>query len=114
MKDLKTIKKEIKSEVGKKLEDAKSFYKLHRSTVNASIAAFVGALASTVVIAKKLGDNPDDEEEPKKPFDWRNDPDFEEADVEYNGERIHGAWFYTSDAGGGRIFFASDDENRLP
>ena len=111
MKDLKTIK----GEVGKKLDDAKSFYKLHRSTVNASIAAFVGALASTVVIAKKLGGNPDDEEEePKKPFDWRNDPDFEEADVEYNGERIHGAWFYTSDAGGGRIFFASDDENRLP
>lgn len=113
MKDLKTIKSEVK----KKLDDAKSFYKLHRSTVNASIAAFVGALASTVVIDKKLGSNTDDdeEEEPKKPFDWRNDPDFEEADVEYNGERIHGAWFYTSDdENRGRIFFASDDENRLP
>lgn len=111
MKDLKTIKREV----GKKLDDAKSFYKLHRSTVNASIAAFIGALASTVVITKKLGGNPDDEEEePKKPFDWRDNPDFEEADVEYNGEHIHGAWFYTSDAGGGRIFFASDDENRLP
>lgn len=85
--DLKKIKETAKT----KIEDAKVFYKLHRSTVNASIAAFVSALVSAVVITKKCGtDSTDIDELPAKneSYDWRKD--WEDGEVEYKGERIKG------------------------
>lgn len=106
--DLKKIKETAKT----KIEDAKAFYKLHRSTVNASAAAFVGALVSAIVITKKSGtDNSDTDEQPVKneSYDWRKD--WEDGEVEYKGERIKGSWLQVDD---GRIFFAENEDGSLP
>ena len=105
--DLKKIKQTAKT----KIEDVKAFYKLHRNTVNASIAAFAGALVSAVVITKKCGDTSADEEDGDS-YDWRNDPQFEKAEVDYNGEKVKGAWFRTETDG--RIFFAENEDGSLP
>ena len=106
--DLKKIKETAKT----KFEDAKAFYKLHRNTVNASIAAFAGALVSAIVITKKSGtDSLDTDEQPAKneQYDWRKD--WEDGDVEYKGERIKGSWLQVDD---GRIFFAENEDGSLP
>lgn len=105
--DLKKIKETAKT----KIEDAKAFYKLHRSTVNASAAAFVGALVSAIVITKKR-DNTSADENDDNSYDWHNDPQFEKAEVEYDGEKVKGAWFRTETDG--RIFFAENEDGSLP
>ena len=106
--DLKKIKETAKT----KIEDAKAFYKLHRNTVNASAAAFVGALVSAIIITKKSGtDSIDIDEQPVKneSYDWRKD--WEDGEVEYKGERIKGSWLQVDD---GRIFFAENEDGNLP
>ena len=46
--------KEIGKKIKEKAADAKDFYRLHRSSVNGAIAAFIGGTIGTVAITKAL------------------------------------------------------------
>lgn len=101
----------MKETVKQKVDDAVVYCKLHRNTVIASVAAFAGGLASSIFITKKLSGK-DQCEDADEPLRWQNDPEFEEATIEYDNASIHGAWFTTEK--GGKIFFAEDEDGNLP
>ena len=103
---------ELKKKIKEKFEDAKATYKLHRSQINAMIAAAVGGTLGAYFITKKLRGEESEEEEPKTCRRWQDDPEWEEGTVSYGEDDIHGAWFTTHD--GGRIFFAEKDDGSLP
>lgn len=103
--------KEMKGTVKQKVDDAVAYCKLHRSSVIGAATAFVGGLASTIFITKKLSwkDQCEDTDEQSR---WQDDDDFEEATIRDGDTSIHGAWFTTEK--GGKIFFAEDEDGNLP
>lgn len=112
MKMKKPNVQKMKGTVKQTMEDTVAYCKLHRNAVIASVAAFVGGLASCIFINKKFGDENGQSEKTDERHRWQDDEDFEEATIEYGDTSIHGAWFTTGK--GGKIFFAEDEDGNLP
>ena len=92
---------EIKKKVHDKVEDAKDFYKLHRSSVNGAIAAFVGAAVGTVVITKKLGSKGAGEEVDEEDTAEKWDETYYDRERVFNidGKEVSGLYQYLGSDG---------------
>lgn len=107
--ELKKKLEKAKEVIKAKADDAACFYKLHRSEVNAAIAAFVGGTVGTALITKKLSSKGSDEVE--------DDAD-EELDKYYDcrrvfnidGKEIAGLYQYLGKKDGAAVWLDPEDE----
>lgn len=107
--ELKKKIEKAKEVIKAKADDVVCFYKLHRSEVNAAIAAFVGGTIGTVLITKKLS---------SKGSDGVEDDADEDLDRYYDcrrvfnidGKEISGLYQYLGKKDGSAIWLDPEDE----
>lgn len=112
MKKLKEIGKKIRD----KAEDAKDFYRLHRSSVNGAIAAFIGGTIGTVVITKALnkGDPEANICEGAEPEEEPIDETYYDRERVFNidGKEVSGLYQYLGSDGAAIWLDMQDQETR--
>lgn len=109
--ELKKKFEKAKEVVKAKADDAVCFYKLHRSEVNAAVAAFVGGTIGTILITKKLSDKEGDESEKVGCYEVDLDKYYDcRRTFNIDGREIAGLYQYLGKKDGSAIWLDPEDE----
>ena len=110
-KELKKKFEKAKEVVKAKADDAVCFYRLHRSEVNAAVAAFIGGTISTVLITKKLSSKEDDESDEKGCYDVDLDKYYDcRRTFNIDGREVSGLYQYLGKKDGAAVWLDPEDE----